>query len=136
MDTVDVWKEFNENPITHSGAHHLLAIFELTKDRGYARVTDVARSLKITTGSASTNLKNLKKTGLVVEDDNRFLNLSDEGRKLAVAIMSHRNTLQDFFVKVLGVSEQQAEIDACKTEHLISLETSSKMDDFMKKNSK
>lgn len=133
MDTVDVWKEFNENPITHSGAHHLLAIFELTQDRGYARVTDVARSLKITTGSASTNLKNLKKAGLVVEDENRFLNLSDEGQKLAEAIISHRNTLQSFFVDILGVSPQQAEIDACKTEHLISFETTSKMDNFMKK---
>ncbi len=38
----DVWKQFEENNITHSAAHHLLAIMELKAARGYARVTDVA----------------------------------------------------------------------------------------------
>src|SRR5690606_7934311 len=75
----DVWKQFEENKITHSAAHHLLAVKELRETRGYARVTDVARYLNITTGSASTNLKNLKSKGLIREDDNRFLDLSDEG---------------------------------------------------------
>ena len=39
---MDVWKQFEENNITHSAAHHLLAIRELRTTRGYARVTDVA----------------------------------------------------------------------------------------------
>ena len=60
---MDVWKQFEENGITHSAAHHLLAVMDLRKDRGYARVTDVAKYLNITTGSASTNLKNLKQKG-------------------------------------------------------------------------
>ncbi len=125
--TMDVWKEFNENPITHSAAHHLLAILELSKKRGYARVTDVAKFLEITTGSASTNLKSLKQKGYVEEDDNRFLALSDVGEKVAVAILDRRRILEHFFIEVLGVSEEQAGIDACKTEHLLSAETTEKM---------
>ena len=132
METPDVWKEFSGNVITHSGAHHLLAILELCSERGYARVTDIARSLDITTGSASTNLKSLKQKGYVVEDDNRFLSLSEEGRKLAEAIISRRTTLIEFFTTVLKVSPEQAEIDACKTEHLLSPETTVKMDQFIK----
>ena len=126
----DVWKEFSENIVTHSAAHHLLAIMELAKKRGYARVTDVAKSLKITTGSASTNLKSLKQKGLVEEDENRFLALSTEGQKLAEAIIGRREILQEFFANVLGVSPEQAEIDACKTEHLLSKETTSKIVSF------
>ena len=132
METPDVWKEFSGNVITHSGAHHLLAILELSSERGYARVTDIARSLDITTGSASTNLKNLKQKGYVVEDDNKFLSLSGEGQKLAEAIIGRRNTLIQFFTAVLKVTPEQAEIDACKTEHLLSPETTTKMNQFIK----
>lgn len=131
--TMDVWKEFSENPITHSAAHHLLAILELTSNRGYARVTDVAKFLDITTGSASTNLKGLKQKGYVVEDDNRFLSLSEAGQQVAEAILGRRQILESFFISVLGVSKEQAGIDACKTEHLLSAETTSKMASFEKK---
>jgi DtxR family transcriptional regulator, Mn-dependent transcriptional regulator len=127
---MDIWKEFHENEITHSAAHHLLAILELTAKRGYARVTDVAKYLNITTGSASTNLKSLKQKTLVSEDENRFLCLSEEGKRMAEAILARRRILQNFFTDVLGVANEQAEIDACKTEHLLSTETTSRMADF------
>ena len=133
--TTEVWKEFNYNEVTHSAAHHLLAILELTSQRGYARVTDVAKFLDITTGSASTNLKSLKQKGLVSEDENRFVSLSEHGQKLAEAILQRRNILENFFIDVLGVDANQAGIDACKTEHLLSAETTSKMAEFAKRKS-
>jgi DtxR family Mn-dependent transcriptional regulator len=128
---MDVWKQFEENQITHSAAHHLLAIAELKELRGYARVTDVARHLNITVGSASANLKSLKGRGLIVEDDNRFLSLSSEGEQLAQAVVKRKDLLLRFFHTVLGVSEDQAEIDACKTEHLLSAETTRKLEAFL-----
>ena len=129
----DVWKQFEENNITHSAAHHLLAIRELKLMRGYARVTDVAKHLNITTGSASTNLKSLKTRGLIVEDENRFLNLSKEGESLAETVLSRKNIFYDFLVDILKVKPEQAEIDACKTEHLISAETAKKLKEFIAK---
>ena len=127
----DVWKQFEENKITHSAAHHLIAVRELRETRGYARVTDVARFLNITTGSASTNLKNLKSKGLIIEDDNRFLDLSEEGSQLAEAVLARKQIFYSFLIDVLDVSQEQAEIDACKTEHLISAETASKLEKFI-----
>ncbi|MCI5064534.1 metal-dependent transcriptional regulator [bacterium] len=132
----DVWKQFEENKITHSAAHHLIAVKELRETRGYARVTDVARFLNITTGSASTNLKNLKSKGFILEDDNRFLELSKEGAQLADAVLTRKELLYNFLADVLKVGEEQAEIDACKTEHLISAETASKLEKFLKTQSK
>lgn len=128
---MDIWKQFEENNITHSAAHHLTAILELREKRGYARVTDVARHLNITTGSASTNLKSLKAKKLINEDENRFLILTSEGEALAKAVINRKHILQQFFEEVLRVGHIQAEIDACKTEHLISTETASKLDRFM-----
>lgn len=128
---MDIWKQFEENSLTHSAAHHLLAIRELRALRGYARVTDVARHLNITTGSASTNLKNLKGKNLVVEDENRFISLTKEGEALVEAVVTRKAILLKFLIEVLKVSPEQAEIDSCKTEHLISAETTSKLQKFV-----
>lgn len=127
---MDVWKKFEENNITHSAAHHLVAILELREKRGYARVTDVAKELNITTGSASINLKALKGKNLIVEDENKFLVLSEEGEEIAKAVTMRKQVLLDFLVNVLKVSPEQAEIDSCKTEHLISAETARKLKAF------
>lgn len=127
----EVWKKFEENNITHSAAHHLLAVLDLRRERGYARVTDVAKYLNITTGSASTNLKSLKQKGLIVEDDNRFLALSDQGQDLAKAVVARKEIFYKFLTGILGVNKEQAEVDACKTEHLLSHETSEKLLAFM-----
>ncbi|MFO0416972.1 MAG: metal-dependent transcriptional regulator [Pseudomonadota bacterium] len=127
---MDIWKKFEENNITHSAAHHLVAILELREKRGYARVTDVAKELNITTGSASINLKALKSKNLIVEDENKFLSLSDEGEAIARAVMGRKQILLDFLVNILKVSPEQAEIDSCKTEHLISAETAKKLEEF------
>ena len=133
---MEIWKQFEGNNITHSGAHHLIAIFELRQERGYARVTDVARHLSITSGSASTNLKSLKSKGLVEEDDNRFLNLTEKGKQIVEFVLIRKQIFLDFFKSVLRVGEEQAEIDSCKIEHLISAETTQKLQAFMKGNTK
>lgn len=128
---MEVWKQFEENGLTHSAAHHILAIQELRQKRGYARVTDVARFLNITTGSASTNLKILRQKKLVTEDDNRFLSLSPEGESLAKFVLARKGLFLRFFREVLGVSEEQADIDSCKIEHLVGVETTEKLQRFL-----
>ncbi len=128
---MEVWKQFEENGLTHSAAHHLLAIIELKEKRGYARVTDVARLLNITTGSASTNLKILRQKNLVVEDENRFLSLSSEGEQIAQFVLARKDLFLQFFRDILGVNPEQADIDSCKIEHLVGAETTQKLKDFL-----
>jgi Mn-dependent DtxR family transcriptional regulator len=117
------WKEFDQNVISHSAAHHLMAIDDLITTLGYARVSDVARRLGITRGSVSISLGPLKKAGLVEQDENRHLRLSEVGRSLVASIKTKRLLLRRLLSDVLGVAPGQAEIDACKIEHLVSNET-------------
>lgn len=126
----DVWKKFEKNEITHSAAHHLTAIMDLRKARGYARNADVAKLLNITSGSASINIKSLKQKGLVDEDENKMLLLTPEGERIADAVESRKIICKAFFEQILKVSSEQAEIDACKIEHLISEETANKLEQF------
>ncbi len=128
----DVWKEFDQNVITHSAAHHLMAIDELIGRYGYARVSDVARVLNITRGSVSISLRPLKSGGLVEQDENHHLRLSERGQALVAVIKKKRGLLQRLLAEVLGVAAEQAEIDACKAEHLLSNETGRQVDAFLR----
>lgn len=126
-----IWKEYEANPLTHSAAHYLMTIRALLQERGYARVTDIARALNITRGSCSISLKPLKRRGLVREDDNKFMQLSAEGERLAQLVEKNDQALIALLHEVMGVEAEQAEIDACKIEHLLSLETSLKLASFL-----
>ena len=128
----DVWKAFEENEITHSVAHHLAAIRELKDQQGYARVSDVARYLDITRGSASLTLKALRQKQFVLEDRNKFLRLSDRGEQLVDLVLAKRVIVRKFLKDVLHVEGHQAEVDACKVEHLLSQETGEKLLNFVR----
>lgn len=131
FNQTETWKFFDQNPLTHSAAHYLMTVHELHEDQGYARLTDIARKLNISAGSCSISLKALKKKGLIEEDGNKFLNLTKNGQMLVELVERNDELLGFFFTKVLGVDKWQAEIDACKMEHLLSIETSLKLASFV-----
>ena len=93
----EVWKEFEDNMISHSAAHYLMTIHELLESNGYARVTDIAKRLNITRGSCSISLKPLKKKALILEDENKFLKLSPEGMRIAEMIERNDELLEKLF---------------------------------------
>ncbi len=123
----DVWKSYEANELSHSAAHHLMAVHELREQHGYARVSDIAQHLKITKGSVSSAMKQLKERGYVQEDHNRFLELTEIGLQVVQETEASRMVFQKFLSDVLGMDEDDAEIDACKVEHLISPETRGRM---------
>ena len=129
---MDTWKEFDQNVISHSAAHHLMAVDDLVNRLGYARVSDVARQLGITRGSVSISLKPMKEAGLVLQDENRHLRLSEMGQRLVDAVKTKRALIQRLLAEVLAVDAEQAEIDACKVEHLTSNQTARQLVAFFR----
>ncbi len=121
------WREFERNTLSHSMAHYLMAIDNLRTDLGYARATDVAEMLEVSRGAASMALSQLKKRGWVGEDPNRFLLLTEEGKRIAHLVEQNYRVLSRFFEEVLGVDNDAAIIDACKMEHLMSIETGQRL---------
>ncbi|MBI4475675.1 MAG: metal-dependent transcriptional regulator [Acidobacteria bacterium] len=130
---MDTWKEFEANELTHSAAHHLLAIHEVgAAYGGWARVSDIARRLNITRGSVSINLRALKKRGWVQTDAHHLVKLSPKGLKAVHAVMAKRVIVKTFLCEVLGIPEAEAEIDSCKIEHLISHATGHRLAQFLR----
>ena len=127
------WKEFDANELTHSAAHHLLAIDEVGLEYGgWARVSDIARKLGITRGSVSINLRALKKHGWIQTGEHHMVKLSPKGLKAVQAVRAKKTVVRAFLRNVLRVEELQAEIDSCKIEHLISLPTGQRLVHFMR----
>ncbi|HWK30681.1 MAG TPA: MarR family transcriptional regulator, partial [Terriglobales bacterium] len=101
---MDTWKEFEANELTHSAAHHLVAIHEVgAAYGGWARVSDIARQLNITRGSVSINLRSLKTRGWLETDEHRLVKLSSAGLKIVQSIMAKRLIVKAFLRDVLGI---------------------------------
>lgn len=122
-----------DSELTHSMVHYLLTIHKLKETKGYARVTDIAKEMGLTKGSVSTALNNLKKRELVVEDDSKFLSLSESGHLEVHSILTSRTLLYYFLKDILGVDDEIAHKDSCLMEHLLSVETREKFFEFMQK---
>ncbi len=128
-----VWKEFEENDISHSAAHYLMAIDKLRGDYGYARSIDIARELDISPGSCSTGLKALIKKWFIVEDKNKFILLSEKGGWLVKKVQKNRLLFYDFFRNTLWAKEEESIVTACKIEHLIPEHVADKLEKFLEK---
>ena len=128
----EVWRAYEKNELSHSAAHHLMAIHELRQELGYARVSDIAKHLSITKGSVSTTMKHLKERGYAKEDANRFLELTELGHKVVQETEASRMVVQRFLSDGLGMDEDDAMIDACKVEHLISAEARVRLVGFLR----
>ena len=125
-------KNMNKLKLSHSMTHYMLVIHHLKESRGYARVTDISRELKITKGSVSIAVNSLKEKGLVEEEEgSKFLVLSSIGHEEVHNILTSRTLLHSFFRDFLKVKEESAREGACLMEHLVDKEIQEKFFNFM-----
>ena len=128
-----VWKEFEENEISHSVAHYLMAINELKEDLWYARAVDISKELEISAASCSNGLKSLLKKWLITEDENKFISLSEDWQNAVEKIKKNRELFIQFFRETLWANMEESVVNACKIEHLISPHIARKLGKFLDK---
>lgn len=115
---------------TESREDYLETILLLMKKTGNVRSIDIANELGYSKPSISRAVGILKNSGYITVDDNGYIAFTGEGLRLAEAIYERHTTIKKFFIEVLGVSEQTAEQDACKIEHILSDESYEKLKNF------
>ncbi|MBI2571263.1 MAG: metal-dependent transcriptional regulator [Candidatus Schekmanbacteria bacterium] len=116
----DVWRAFDDNEITHSGAHYLLAIHTLAERGKAPRAVDVSRRLGVSRAAVSSQLKVLKDSGFLDIDGVNRIHLTAMGVDVANRVATKRDVIKVLLSDILGVPEDTAETDACKVEHLLS----------------
>lgn len=102
----------------------------MIEENGKIRSVDVAKKMNVSKPSVNKAMNVLKEHGYITQENYGDIHLTKDGRELATSILHRHRTLRGFLKEVLGVSSTQAEIDACKLEHVISEETFEKLSSF------
>jgi Mn-dependent DtxR family transcriptional regulator len=98
---------------------YLERILELINTKGYARVVDIAGSLKISQASVTNMIQRLDAEGLLKYEKYRGLVLTTAGESLALNITRRHQLLSDF-LKLLGLDDEVVFHDVEGMEHHIS----------------
>ena len=104
---------------SQSAEDYLERIHELIEVKGYARVVDIASSLKVRQASVTAMVQKLGRAGFVKYEKYRGLLLTDEGRDVARKIQNRHATLSRFF-SLFGLDAEIQRADIEGIEHHLS----------------
>ena len=108
--------------IYESGEMYLEYIFTLKQTQDIVRAIDIVNLSGYSKPSISRALGLLKSKELITVNDAGHIYLTELGAAKALKIYERHKILSDF-LKSIGVSEEIADKDACKIEHVVSDET-------------
>lgn len=123
--------DFDNIKLTASIEDYLEAINILSAREKVVRVKDIAAFLDVKMPSVNSALKILADKGLINHEAYGHVELTEKGLEYAREIYRRHKLISQFFQEVLGVPYKIADDDACKVEHVLSLETLDKLAAFM-----
>ncbi|MDL2269492.1 metal-dependent transcriptional regulator [Desulfosarcina sp. OttesenSCG-928-A07] len=107
-------------PLSSNMEDYMEAIYHIVSEKKAARAKDIAIRMAVNSASVTGALRLLAEKGLINYAPYDVITLTPEGEILARDVVRRHEILKDFFTKVLGVDEEEAEDNACKMEHAIS----------------
>jgi len=106
-------------PPSQSAEDYLERIHELIEEKGYARVVDIASSLKVKQASVTSMVQKLGELGYLNYEKYRGLILTPKGREVACRIQKRHETLSRFF-SLFGLDAKTQQHDIEGIEHHLS----------------
>jgi Mn-dependent DtxR family transcriptional regulator len=104
---------------SQSAEDYLERIYELFEEKGYARVVDIASSLKVRQASVTSMVQKLAEARYLKYEKYRGLILTPKGREVALRIRNRHETLSRFF-SLLGLDAATQRRDIEGIEHHLS----------------
>jgi Mn-dependent DtxR family transcriptional regulator len=114
---------------SQSAEDYLERIHELIEEKGYARVVDIASSLRVRQASVTGMVQKLGELGYLNYEKYRGLILTEKGRKVACTIQKRHETLSRFF-SLLQIDSEIQQRDIEGIEHHLSTETVNTLSDL------
>ena len=108
--------------IHESAENYLETILMIKNRKGEVRSIDIANELQFSKPSVSVAMKNLRLNGYIEVDENGYISLLDSGKEIAERMYERHTKLSQWLIS-LGVPEDIAVEDACRIEHIISVES-------------
>ena len=115
-------RKLRVNGVSDSCEDHLERIHELIKEKGYARVSDIAERLGAARPSVTNMVQRLAERGLVNYQRYRGFTLTEQGRAVAESIEARHETLTAFF-GLLGLAPETVVEEVEDIEHHLRPQT-------------
>ena len=121
--------------IHESAEDYLESILILHQRRGMVRSIDIVNELGYSKPSVSIAMKKLRESGYITMAADGSITLNESGLEIANRVYSRHKAITRLF-EILGVSGEQAAVDACKVEHDLSDETFRCISEFIRQHEK
>ncbi len=99
---------------------YLRTIFELEEEGIVPLRARIAERLGHSGPTVSQTVGRMERDGLLRVSDDRHLELSEEGRRLATRVMRKHRLAERLLVDVIGLEWEYAHDEACRWEHVMS----------------
>jgi len=113
--------------LTHCLEDYLEAIYIIGTKKRVVRVKEIAEFLDVKTPSVVDAMSKLSEKNLINHEKYGYLNLSEEGLRIAKNIYKKHRQIYRFLKEVLGMDAETSENDACGLEHHMSKNSMDKM---------
>ena len=113
---------------------YLEFIYETVEAKSNIKAIDIANKFGIARASVTEALQRLEQKGYIKYGRYQPIELTAEGIKLAKEIILKHNTLCKFFSSDLELSQDEAETNACRIEHIITPTAFKKIKEYVKNN--
>lgn len=110
---------------------YLEAIYVLSLEKNYVRITDISVYLDISKPSVNRAVNTLKVSGFVIHEPYGDIELTDRGREAAEKIYNNHYAVKAFFTKVLNMPSEDAEREALSVGNSLSSGTVKRMVQYM-----
>lgn len=97
----------------------LEVIYEISREKGYAKSRDIAAALAITPATVTDGFKRLQDAGLVNYEPYGGVTLTETGREIAIRTQGSHDCIRRL-LEIAGVPSDIADQDACIMEHGLS----------------
>ena len=99
---------------------YLKTVFELEEEGIVPLRARIAERLHQSGPTVSQTVARMERDGLLTVEGDRHLELSPEGRKLAMRVMRKHRLAERLLVDVIGLDWELVHAEACRWEHVIS----------------
>jgi len=119
--------------ISASIEDYLETIYEHLESAHKIKAVDIAKKLNVSRASVTEALQKLAQKEYIIYEKKHPIELTEKGIEIAKKVVHRHKILCDFFVKILKIEKEEAEINACRIEHVITQTAFEKIVDIVEK---
>jgi len=108
--------------LTPTLENYLEVVFGISAEKGYARVRDISKALRVHKSTVTAALQSLSEKKLINYAPYEVITLTSQGEKLAKEVAHRHEVLCSFLADILCVDKKLADENACRMEHVMDRE--------------